>query len=203
MSKQSTFVGIAGGSCSGKTAIAQHFEAIEHKNSSVLVLGLDSYYKDFSGVPSDRIEVDVPEAIDHACLVDQLRSLAGGEAVEKPVYDYVTHSRAPRGERVEPAEIIVVEGLFALYWPEVRELLDMKAFVTIDHGTALSRRIARDVAERGRSEESVRAQYAEKVRPNYERHVLPTKAFAGLVLNGADPVEKSARRIGAWISENR
>jgi uridine kinase len=193
-------IGIAGGSCSGKTLIALRLADALRPELDVLVLGVDSYYNDFAGVPNDRIEVDVPEALDKTCLVGQLRALAAGRTVEKPVYDYVTHTRAARGERVEPVDGIVVEGLFALYWPEVRELLDLSVFVTIDHETALSRRIERDVRERGRTERSVRTQYEDKVRPMYERHVHPTLRHADLVISGLDPVESSVEKIRARIA---
>lgn len=191
MRQRPRIVGIAGGSCSGKTSIAGHVAAA----GRTLVIGLDSYYRDFTGVPEDRIEVDVPEALDRSLLLDQVATLARGEPVEKPVYDYTTHARTPRGERVEPGDTVVVEGLFALYWPEIRELLDLAVFVTIDHDTALARRLERDVRERGRSERSVRAQYRDKVRPNYDRYVLPTKNHADLVLDGLEPVEHAARKI--------
>lgn len=162
---------------------------------------MDSYYNDFSGVPHDQIEVDVPGALDEKCLVEQLRALAAGNPVEKPVYDYVTHSRAPRGELVEPGDIIIVEGLFALYWPEVRELLNLRVFVTVDDKTAFSRRLARDIRERGRTEQSVRKQYDEKVRPMYELHVQPTRKHADIIIDGLDSVESSTEKIRAIIPE--
>jgi uridine kinase len=190
-------VGIAGGSCSGKTSIANRVAA----GGQSLVLGLDSYYHDFTGVPEDRIEVDVPEALDRPLLLAQVAALARGEAVEKPVYDYATHARRPNGERVEPGDTVIVEGLFALYWREIRDLLDLAVFITIDHDTALARRVARDVRERGRSEQTVQAQYRDKVRPNYDRYVLPTKHHADLVLDGLDPVERSVQIILEKLAE--
>ncbi len=199
MKKKHLVVGVAGGSCSGKTLIAETVAKILRPASSVAVLGLDSYYNDFTGVPEDRIEVDVPEALDKTCLLDQLRTLAGGTAVDRPVYDYVTHARRRRGERVEPVDVLLVEGLFVLYWPEVRALLDLKVFVAIDEETALSRRIERDVRDRGRTKESVLLQYKTKVVPNFERYVRPTKDYAHVVLNGLDPVEQSAEKIRAAL----
>jgi uridine kinase len=187
-------IGIAGGSCSGKSSIAGRL--VDMVGGRTLVLGLDAYYRDFSGVPEDEIEVDVPGALDHPLLLEQLAALARGRPVEQPVYDYTTHSRRP-GERlrIKPGEFVLVEGLFALYWDDVRELFDLGVFVTVDHETALGRRIERDVRERGRTEASVRTQYRTKVRPNYQRFVEPTLQFADLVANGLDPVEASARAI--------
>jgi uridine kinase len=192
-------IGIAGGSCSGKTKIAKRLAVDMEPDERVLVLGLDSYYNDFTGVPHDQIEVDVPGALDKDCLIDHLRSLAAGRGVEKPVYDYVTHSRQPRGERIEPGACVVVEGLFALYWQEVRELLDLPVFVQVDDDTALSRRLRRDTRERGRTEQSVRWQYANKVTPMYQRYVRPTLEYASVILNGLDPVEVSAEKIRAAL----
>jgi uridine kinase len=187
-------VGIAGGSCSGKSSIAGCLS--ERVGGRSLVLGMDSYYRDFSHLPEDEIEVDVPEAMDHTLLVEQLSALALGRPVEVPVYDYTVHSRRPgRGRRVGPSDFVVLEGLFALYWREVRDLLDLGVFVTVDPGTALRRRIERDVRERGRTEASVRARYRDKVRPNYERVVEPTARHADLVVSGLEPVDASARAI--------
>ena len=194
MSDTPLMIGIAGGSCSGKSSIAARLSTLV--GGGLLVLGLDSYYHDFSGIPEDEIEVDVPEALDHGLLVEQLATLTRGPPVEKPVYDYSTHTRRIGGGLwVEPANYVVLEGLFALYWPEVRELLDLCVFVTVDHETALKRRIERDIRERGRTEASVRTQYNEKVRPNFERLVEPTMGYADLVVDGLDPVELSARAV--------
>ena len=194
MSNTPLMIGIAGGSCSGKSSIARRLSTLV--GGGLLVLGLDAYYRDFSGVPEDEIEVDVPEALDDTLLVEQLAVLAAGRPVEKPVYDYATHSRRPGGGlRIEPGEYVVLEGLFALYWPKVRELLDLGVFVTVDHDTALQRRIERDIRERGRTEASVRTQYRDKVRPNFERLVEPTMRCADLVVSGLDPVGVSARAV--------
>jgi uridine kinase len=192
-------IGIAGGSCSGKTLIAESLAGELRTEKTVVVLGLDSYYNDFTGVPHDQIEVDVPEALDKACLVDQLRSLSHGLAVERPVYDYVTHSRLRYGERVNSANVIIVEGLFVLFWPELRELLDLKVFIDIDHVTALSRRLERDVRDRGRTKESVLFQYQNKVAPNFERYVLPTLEYADILLDGTDPVGDLVEKIRAGL----
>jgi uridine kinase len=196
--KKPFVIGIAGGSCSGKTVIAGSLAQALRPQVGVFILALDSYYNDFSGVPDDQIEVDVPGALDKKCLVEQLRALAAGCSVEKPVYDYLTHSRAPHGEWVEPGDCIIVEGLFALYWPEVRKLLNLSVFVAVDDNTALSRRIARDVRERGRTEQSVRKQYNEKVRPMYKLYVGPTREHADVVINGLDPIESSVEQICAF-----
>jgi uridine kinase len=193
VTKPPYIVGITGGSCSGKTSIALGVAA--GAGGRVLVLGLDSYYNDFTDVPDESIEVDVPEALDRSLLVEHVAALARGEPAEKPAYDYATHSRKSRGEWVEPGDCVLLEGLFALYWSEIRDLLRLAVFVTVDHDTALDRRIERDTRERGRTERSVRVQYRDKVRPNFDRFVLPTKDYAHLVVDGREPVGGSVQKI--------
>lgn len=199
MSQRPYMIGIAGGSCSGKSSLASRLSGLA--DGQLGVLGVDSYYRDFSGVADNEIEVDVPEALDHELLIAQLAELAAGRPVDRPVYDYRTHSRRTgEGLRMEPGDFVVVEGLFALYWEAVRNLLDLSVFVTVDHEAALARRIERDVRERGRTEASVRAQYSDKVRPNFEHFVEPTMELADLVVNGLDSVEVSARTVLGHMS---
>ncbi|MDH3199173.1 MAG: uridine kinase, partial [Candidatus Krumholzibacteria bacterium] len=145
------------------------------------------------------IEVDVPEAIDHELLIEQLRDLARGEAIERPVYDFTTHSRAAQGELVTPGEVVLVEGLFALYWPEVRALLTTSVFVNAPREVCLTRRVARDKRERGRDEASILHQFTHKVWPNYERYVLPARGLATLVVSGVDPVDEVVARVVAAL----
>lgn len=191
-------IGIAGASCSGKTMLAHGLSAAFGPERA-LVLGLDSYYHDFSGQATHEINVDVPASIDVDCLVGQLGELAAGRAVERPLYDYATHSRAAAGERVQTAELIIVEGLFALYWDAVRAHLNAAVFVTAPDAVCLARRIARDTIERGRTVDSVRAQYEADVRPNFELHVQPTQKNAHLIVNGLDPVDELIGKVLALI----
>jgi uridine kinase len=113
-------------------------------------------------------------------------------AIEKPVYDFTRHTRAGETELVVAQNFAIVEGLFALYWAEVRKLLNLRVFVGVDDATCFARRMARDVRERGRTEESVRTQYAATVRPMAEKYVLPTSAHAEIVLDGCQPIQRSA-----------
>jgi len=193
MKNHPRIIGIAGPSCSGKTTVAR--AVADRFAGDALVIGLDSYYHDRSGVPEAEIDVDVPGAIEHELLLEHLHRLAAGEGIEVPIYDYATHARAARGFATAPAKTVIVEGLFALYWLELRERLDLGVFVSADHDTCLARRIERDVRERGRTRESVIEVYEKKVRPMYETHVHPTRAHADLVLNGIDPVEDLAGKI--------
>jgi uridine kinase len=137
----------------------------------------------------------VPWALDDVLIAEQLERLAGGESVVRPVYDYATHARAPRGLRVGPADAIVVEGLFALYWERVRRLFDLSAFLFADHKTCLARRIARDTRERGRTLEEVIRQYRRQVRPMYDRFVRPTRHRADVLLGGTGTVADLVARV--------
>jgi uridine kinase len=197
MWKRPLVIGIAGPSCSGKTTLARGL--CQRLPGGGLVFELDWYYHDQFGHTVDDIDVDVPEAIDHELAVSQLHRLVEGHAVERPDYDYATHSRAPRGVPVQPAANIVVEGLFALYWSELRAVFRHSIFVLAEDAICLQRRIERDTRERGRSVEDVVRQYHRKVKPMYESHVHPTRHHAGLVLHGVEAIGTLLDRAVEWI----
>lgn len=191
-------IGIAGPSGSGKTSLARLLS--ETLPGGGVVVGLDAYYRDQRGVPEDEIDVDVPDALDHTLLIAQVRALAAGQPVHQPVYDYATHARLADTRVVHPAPFVIVDGLFALYWPEVRAALHTPLYLSLDHALCLARRIARDVVERGRSEEAVRRHYQRSVRPRYDAHVHPTRAHARLVLDATRPLDALAAQVLALVS---
>jgi len=193
-------IGIAGPSCSGKSTLAKHLSVV--LDGATQVIGIDSYYHDRTGVPEKEINVDVPGAIEHDLLITHLQRLAAGLPVERPVYDYATHSRAPQGLHVLPADNVVVEGLFALYWEELRALFDLGVFMEVDHATCIERRIERDVRERGRTRESVIDVYEKKVRPMYETYVHDTREHADLTLYGIQPVSVVAAMVVEEMSRD-
>lgn len=187
-------IGIAGASCSGKTELARalyrHFE-----DQSVL-FPLDHYYVDRSSVPEPErsaFNFDHPDALDAPLLVAQVKALRAGQIIEQPRYSFVTHSRLEDTEPLAPHAIVFVEGLFSLYWPELRDLLDLKIYVETDDEECHRRRLRRDVAERGRSVESIEKQYNETVRPMAMTYVRPTKQYADLVVSGAQPIDDGVR----------
>jgi uridine kinase len=205
MNHKPYLIGIAGGSCSGKTLLANHLAA-QLPGTQGVVLSLDAYYRDLSGldpVERSRWNFDVPEALDHPLLLDHLRALVRGETVSRPEYDFATHTRTPRTQSIRARDWVILEGIFALHWDEVRALLDTKVFIRVDDRTSLARRTARDVRERGRTETSVLAQYTQTVLPMYRRHCEPTRRFADVVVSGEDPVEASARAVLAHIQNKR
>jgi uridine kinase len=191
-------VAIAGPSGSGKTWLTRHLAGL----LPATVIALDSYYHDLSALPLDqrsRRNFDVPEALDWDLLLPQIETLAAGRPIDQPVYDFSVHARTGRTERVDPATFLIVDGIFALYSERLRALCGAKVFVWVEDGVCLSRRLDRDTRERGRTPESVIAQYNETVRPMYEKYISPTKAYADLVLRGEEPVERLAGAVLAHI----
>ena len=190
------FVAIAGASGSGKSWLAERLAG----QLPATIVSLDSYYRDLSHLEfaeRTRQNFDLPEALDWELISSQIETLAQGRPIEKPVYDFSVHTRTSRTEPVAPADFMIIEGLFALYDDRVRRLCGTRVFLLTDDAVCLARRIERDIRERGRTRDSVIAQYAGVARPMYERHVLPTRSFADLVLSGADPVESLAAAVTA------
>jgi uridine kinase len=192
-------IGIAGPSGAGKTTLAR---AVASRLEAV-ILSLDSYYRELGELPLEeraKVNFDEPAALDRDLLVRQLTDLARGQALQVPIYDFGRHTRAPECTILEPAPFVVVEGLFALYWPEVRALLGTRVFVTAEDPVCYGRRLERDVRERGRTEESVFSQYTQTVRPMAERHILPTRAYADVVVSGCAPLERTCSAVLEHVS---
>jgi uridine kinase len=191
-------VGITGPSGAGKTELARHISRMLNAQ----VLSLDSYYRDLAHMPLEqraKQNFDDPAALDHELLIEHLNSLLCGTEVDRPVYDFAHHVRACDSDVVKPSKIILLEGLFALYWKNVRSLLGLKIYVTADDATCFERRLARDVRERGRTAESVRGQYETTVRPMAERYIIPTRAFADLVVSGTDPIDETCGAVMSFL----
>jgi uridine kinase len=194
------FIGIAGPSCSGKSEVSRRLARILRAGT----ISLDHYYKDLKHVAfEERVKTnfDSPDSLDHELITTQVASLKRGKPVEQPTYDFANHIRAEATGRVESSEFMILEGLFALHWPEIRELLDARIYIEADHDVCLERRIFRDVRERGRTEASVRAQYEAAVRPMCDCYVVPSRQFAEVVLNGTDPVKQSVRTLLTHVAD--
>ncbi|HEY7203348.1 MAG TPA: uridine kinase [Methylomirabilota bacterium] len=196
-------IGVAGGSGSGKTTLCR---ALTERSPDVSVLDLDAYYRDRSHLSPrerERLNFDEPAAFDARLLAEHLGCLARGQAIAKPVYSFVSHTRVGT-ERFAPGRFVLVEGLFSLWWEDLRRLWDLTVYVDATVDLRLDRRVRRDVASRGRTVESVIAQYAETVRPMHERYVEPTRRHARVVLcnEGAieavlTPMMEALRRLNA------
>lgn len=178
-------IGIAGGSASGKSTIAEELKEAFADENSVLIIRQDDYYKDQSDKPmSERVKTnyDHPFAFDTDLLISHLNALIHGQTIKKPTYDYVHHTRSDVYLTCFPCDVIVLEGLFVLEMKEIRNLLDMKIYVDTEPDIRFIRRLVRDVNERGRTLESVVDQYINTVRVMHETFVEPSKKFADIII---------------------
>lgn len=198
---QPYLIGIAGPSCAGKSYLSQHITG----ELDAALLHLDSYYTDLSHlsiVQRAHQNFDSPDALDAALFIEHVRELSKGRAIEKPLYDFTIHSRKKETERIEPRPFIIVEGLFALYWEDVRKLLGTKVYVDLGEDICLERRIERDIRERGRTRESVLEQYHTTVAPMAKRYVYPTRQFGDVVIVGNDHISNEVSSVLSHIREN-
>lgn len=179
-------VGIAGGTGSGKTTLAELIvEGLgEQYKKDVLILGQDRYYRDLSHFPLERrhrYNFDHPDSIDRRLLTEHLKSLAQGKRIDAPIYDFTTHTRKPETQRLGPCKVCIVEGIHVLIFPEIREILDVKVFVETSDDLRFIRRLRRDIKERGRTPEMVIEQYLSTVRPMHLEFIAPSKRFADII----------------------
>lgn len=178
-------IGIAGGSASGKSSIAQRLKNEYSLTNSVVIIRQDDYYKDQSHLTMEervKTNYDHPLAFDNELLIQHLNALMNGETIEKPTYDYTVHNRSEVTETIKPCDVIVLEGLFVLESESLRDLLDMKIFVDTDADIRFIRRMVRDVKERGRSLDSVVSQYTTTVRVMHDLFIEPSKRYANLII---------------------
>ena len=177
-------IGIAGGSGSGKTTVAQ--EILQRVGPDrIAFLQHDSYYKDLSGLPPvQRAEVnfDHPNSLETELLIEHIATLRDGQAVEVPIYDFSTHSRTARTFTVQPRRVILVEGILIFTEAALRDMFDVKIFVDTYSDLRLIRRLERDIAERGRTAQSVIKQYQTTVRPMHLEFVEPSKRYADVII---------------------
>ncbi|HJZ85533.1 MAG TPA: uridine kinase [Polyangia bacterium] len=177
-------LGIAGGTGSGKTTVALKITAALPPGA-VALLDHDAYYRDLSHLPLQervRINYDHPDALESELLVEHLRALRAGQAVAVPAYDFRAHVRERATRRLEPAPIVIVEGILVLADPKLREQMDVKIFVDTDPDIRVFRRVRRDMEQRGRTFSQVREQYYQTVRPMHLQYVEPSKRYADLII---------------------
>jgi len=177
-------IGIAGGSGSGKTTVAQ--EILRRVGSDrIAFLQHDSYYKDLSGLPPIQhaeINFDHPNSLETELLIQHIASLRDGKPVDVPIYDFSTDSRTSRTFTVQPCRVIIVEGILIFTEAALRKMFDIKIFVDTDPDLRFIRRLERDITERGRSTESVIKQYLSTVRPMHLEFVEPSKRYADVII---------------------
>lgn len=177
-------IGVAGGTGSGKTTVAN--VVLDRLGAHrIAYLPHDAYYKDLKNlhhIQRDIINFDHPDSLDNELMIEHVRLLKGGLPALLPVYDFTTHSRTEKTIRVDPQPIILVEGILIFALPELRELFDVKLFVDTDADVRFIRRLQRDLAERGRTTESVIRQYLTTVRPMHLEFVEPSKRYADVII---------------------
>ncbi len=177
------FIGLAGGSGSGKTTIAE--SVLDRLDGQVALVHHDAYYRhapELSYEERTKVNYDHPASLETELLVEHLMALRSGVAIERPVYDFAVHLRSDETVRVEPAPVVVVEGILVLAEPELRSELDLKIFVDTDSDIRLARRLQRDIEERGRTVDSVVSQYFDTVRPMHIEYVETSKRYADLII---------------------
>lgn len=177
-------MGIAGGTGSGKTTVAEKIIA-GLPDGSAVIIDHDSYYRDLRDMPIEErqlLNYDHPDALDNELLIKHLDQVRAGKPIDVPIYDFVQHARSSKTRRVEPAPVIVVEGILVFVDPEIRKRLDVKIFVDTDADIRVFRRVRRDMEQRGRTFQQIREQYYKSVRPMHLQFVEPSKRWADLII---------------------
>jgi len=197
----SLVIGIAGGSGSGKTSFTKNLVRLLADHSTA-VIPHDAYYRDiatYGGVAPEAINFDHPSALESSLLVDHLEQLKAGRGVRRPVYEFATHRRSQETVAVEPAAVVIVEGILIFTEVRLRALMDLRIFVDVDADERVLRRIRRDVAERGRSVDSVVRQYTDSVKPMHLQFVEPSKQWADVIVPRGGENEAAVELVAARV----
>ena len=194
-------IGVAGGTGSGKTTVARQIldrVGAEH----IAYIPHDAYYRDLSHLPLEervRVNFDHPDSLETELLIEHLKALRSGRSVEIPIYDFTTHTRTTQTRHVEPASVVLVEGILVFAEPRLREMFDVKLYVDTDADVRFIRRLRRDIEERGRSVESVCEQYLATVRPMHLEFVEPSKRYADVIIPEGGFNEVAIEMVAARI----
>ena len=197
-------VGIAGGTGSGKTTVVKEIVKMLPRER-VAVIPQDSYYYDSSHIPMEerqKINFDHPSSIEFSLLTKHVEMLRNGQCIEQPTYSYLTCSRLPETIHVEPADVIIIEGILILTDEKLRNMMDLKIFVDADSDDRLARVIIRDMAERGRTAEAVLKRYAETLKPMHEQFIEPTKRYADIIVPQGGHNQKAINVISHFFKKN-
>lgn len=181
-----TIIGVAGGTGSGKSTFTNRLK--ERFGDQVTVIYHDSYYRRRDHLTFEerkKLNYDHPDALETELLIEHLRKLRAGQAIDCPVYDFSLHNRSDKTRHIEPGRILLIEGILVLADPRLRDMMDIKVFVDTDADERILRRVLRDVKERGRDLNNIVEQYLSTVKPMHYMYVEPTKVLADIVINSA------------------
>jgi uridine kinase len=192
---------IGGGTGSGKTTVAKRI--MERLGSEKCVmLPMDNYYRDMSHIPLEerkKYNYDHPDMIEHTLIVKHVKELLTGKAIELPDYDFTLYTRTGNSTKIQPKPILLIEGIFALYYDELRALADLKIYVDTEGDERFIRRLQRDIFERGRTIESVIDQYLNTVKPMHDAYVEPTKKLADIIMPRGGYNEKAIEVVVEYV----
>lgn len=194
-------IGIAGGTGSGKTTVVRKIvESLKGEN--IALIPQDSYYNDTTHLTMDerrKINFDHPDAFDWKLLAEQIQSLRNGHAIEQPTYSYIESNRQKETIHVEPCEVIIIEGIMALWNKKLRSLMDLKIYVDADDDERLIRVIQRDTVERGRTTQMCIDRYLDVLKPMHQEFIEPTKRFADLIIPQGGKNEKAIDIMRTYV----
>ena len=194
---RSIFLGIAGGTGSGKTFIVDNLLSIYNSNN-INVINLDSYYKDLSHMGhQDRVKqnFDHPDSIDIDLIISHLKQISDGNDVDIPIYDFSNHIRLETTKTISQSNVIIVEGIFALHYMQLRKLYTLNVFIETSEDIRFQRRLSRDTKERGRTIGSIKDQFKSTVLPMHKKFIGPSKQFADLIIDGNSNIINIIRSI--------
>ena len=189
-------IGISGGSGAGKTTIIKSL--VNHYKNKATVLGLDSYYRDFSNLTFDdreKINFDHPRSFNFNMLKNHINLLIKNEKIKSPIYDYKKHKRKKLSKIIYPNKLIFVEGTLIFYFKEITKLMSLKIFIQADEEVRFKRRLNRDIKYRARTKDSIHKQYHKTVKPMFDKYVKPLKSEADLIISGESNLCNNKNRI--------
>ncbi len=194
---------VAGGTASGKSTVVEKIHQ-RLKSKDVQVIKFDDYYKDLSNLSLEeraKVNFDHPDSLDNDLMYEQLKTLLSGKPIEKPLYDFKTHTRKKETEIIHPSKVVIVEGILSLYDPRIRDLANIRIFVESDDDIRFIRRLRRDMSERGRTLDSVIDQYLTTVKPMYYEFIKPTKRYANIIIPNDKDHEVAVDIVAAKVKE--